>query len=164
MNGAKWVAPLRGALVAALCALFFLLAMGVTLMGSSVYRGTVASASENYSQRTALSYLVNQIRQCADRTEGVVRLGTFDGVDAISLSQGEYETLLYVYDGALRTLYTQPGSGLTAADGEAVLPAQSLTVSLDGELLTLTVVLDGTSYSTSLMPRCGVEEMGEVIV
>lgn len=151
MNGAKWVSPLRGALVAALCALFFLLAMGVTLMGSSVYRNTVASATENYGQRTA------------HRTEGVVQLGRFDGADALILSEGEYMTVLYVYDGALRTLYTQPGSGLTAADGEAVLPAEGLTFALEDDLLTLTVTLEGTSYSTSLMPRCGVEEVGEVM-
>lgn len=163
MNGAKWVSPLRGALVAALCALFFLLAMGVTLMGSSVYRNTVASATENYGQRTALSYLVNQIRRCAHRTEGVVQLGRFDGADALILSEGEYITVLYVYDGALRTLYTQPGSGLTAADGEAVLPAEGLTFALEDDLLILTVTLEGTSYSTSLMPRCGVEEVGEVM-
>ena len=110
MNGAKWVSPLRGALVAALCALFFLLAMGVTLMGSSVYRNTVASATENYGQRTALSYLVNQIRRCAHRTEGVVQLGRFDGADALILSEGEYITVLYVYDGAL------PGDDLAPGD------------------------------------------------
>ncbi|MBM6871668.1 DUF4860 domain-containing protein [Pseudoflavonifractor phocaeensis] len=162
MNGAKWVSPLRGALVAALCALFFLLAMGVTLMGSSVYRGVVAASDENYGQRTALSYVVNQVRRCADLEDGQVLVGRFDGTEALALSEGDYVTLLYVYDGQLCTLYTQSGSGLTAADGDAVLPVDALSFTVSDGLLTITLTQDGSQYATSLMPRCGVDVTGEV--
>lgn len=54
---------LRSAAVLALCALFFLLAMGIALFGSRIYRGAVRTADANDARRTALSYLVNQIRR-----------------------------------------------------------------------------------------------------
>lgn len=65
---------LRTALVAALSALFFLLAMGITLMGSSVYRSTAAASDAHYTARTAVSYLANQLRQ-GDRTGSVTASG-----------------------------------------------------------------------------------------
>ena len=54
---------LRSTLVVVLCALFFILAMGVTLLGSGVYRDVVAVSDKNEAERTALSYLVNQVRR-----------------------------------------------------------------------------------------------------
>jgi hypothetical protein len=145
---------LRTVAALALCALFLLLAMGLTLLGSGVYRGTVAAADENDACRTALSYLANQVRR-GDTAGGVV-VGALDGVPAVALSEGEdYVTYLYCYDGQLRELYTQRGSGLTPADGLAILPLDELVISLDGPLLTFTA--GGSSVSVS--PRCGVAEV-----
>lgn len=162
MNPSKSGRSLRTALVVVLCALFFVLAMGITLLGSSVYRGVVAASDRNYTQRTALSYLINQIRRSPS-----VSVGSFELCPALDLGgsgdEADYHTVLYVYDGQLRELYTQRNSGLTPADGTAILPLEDLQVVLENGLITLTVTAeDGRSYSASAAPRLGAVSSGEV--
>lgn len=160
MNPSKSGRGVRAALVVVLCALFFLLSMGITLLGSGVYRGVVAAADRNYIQRTALSYLVNQIRR-ASRVE----VGSFELSPALDLSaseEGEYHTVLYVYDGQLRELYAQRDSGLTPADGTAILPLEELSITLENGLITLTATQDGDQFSTCVAPRVSAGEIGEV--
>lgn len=151
---------LRSVFIALLCALFFLLAMGITLLSSSVYRQSVAAADENDARRTALSYLVNQIRR-GDGGQGVL-VGTFGGSDAVVLREGDYITVLYCYDGALRELYTEEGTGLGAADGVAVLPLEGLSVRAEGALLVLTATAQGGDCSVSVSPRSALRLTGEV--
>ncbi len=159
MNLSNTGRGLRTALVAVLCALFFLLAMGITLLGSSVYRQTVSTSDDNYTQRTALSYLVNQVRRA-----GSVAVGSFESYPALDLAEpgGNYHTVLYVSDGELRELYTERGSGLTSADGTAVLPLEGLSLAVENGTVTFTVTQDGKSWSASVSPRTGVAEVGEV--
>ena len=94
MNGSH--SALRSAAVFVLCGLFAVLAMGLALLSSGVYRSTTAESDRNFTRRTALSYLVNQIRQ-ADGT-GRVAVGTFGGSDALALTEHldgtEYVTIL----------------------------------------------------------------------
>lgn len=155
---------LRAALTAALCALFFVLAMGVTLLGSGVYRDTVAASEENDVRRTALSYLVNQVRR-AQRVE----VGSFESVPALDLADQDapdYHTVLYVYEGQLRELYAEKGSGLTAADGIPILPLEGMELTLEEELLTIAVTAEaGGTSSVSISPRMGVGQApgGEVL-
>ena len=145
---------LRTATVLVLCALYCLLAMGVTLFGSSVYRGAVSASDENYLHRTALSYLVNQVRR--SDSAGAVQVGSLDGCDAVALWEGDYVTYLYCYGGQLRELYTAPDAGLGAGDGVPILPLDRLDVSWDGRLLTFTA----GGAPVSISPRCGAEEVG----
>ena len=161
INGGR---GLRTALTAALCALFFVLAMGVTLLGSGVYRDTVAASEENDVRRTALSYLVNQVRR-AQRVE----VGSFESVPALDLADQDapdYHTVLYVYEGQLRELYAEKGSGLTAADGIPILPLEGMELTLEEELLTIAVTAEaGGTSSVSISPRMGVGQAlgGEVL-
>lgn len=149
----------RNIMVLLLIAAFFLLAMGITLFGSSVYRSVVAASSQNYTHRTALSYLANQIRRCDIR--GGVSVGSFEGYNALVLTEGDYVTYLYCREGELCELYMEEGTGLTAADGVAVLPLQSLAVEQKGALVHLTVTGDdGESRSLDVAPRSGAEEAG----
>lgn len=157
MNPSKSGRSLRTALVVVLCALFFVLAMGITLLGSSVYRGVVSASDRNYTQRTALSYLINQVRRAWS-----VDVGSFEFCPALDLggtgAESDYHTVLYVYDGQLRELYAQRDSGLTPADGTAILPLSDLELELEDGLITLTVTAeDGKSYSASVAPRLGAE-------
>ena len=151
---------LRTALVAALSALFFLLAMGITLMGSSVYRSTAAASDAHYTARTAVSYLANQLRQ-GDRT-GSVTVTSFGDGDALMLTEGSYYTLLYCYEGQLRELYAETGSGMTAADGLSILALDSLEISVEDGLISLTASGEDASGSVSSAPRCGVSVLEEV--
>lgn len=151
---------LRAALTAALGALFFLLAMGITLMGSSVYRSAVAASDAQYTVRTAVSYLANQVRQ-GDRADSLFVTAFGDG-DALMVTEGDYYTLLYCYEGQLRELYAETGSGMTAADGLPILALDALSISAEGGRLSLSLSGEGTETSLSLSPRCGVSVLEEV--
>ena len=152
---------LRSALVICLAGLFFLLAMGVALLGSNLYRAVAADADENYAHRTALSYVVNQLRR---GDNGGLAVGGFEGVPAVctaeTLDDGSvYVTLIYCYDGQLRELYMEKGTGLMPGDGLPLMPLDSLDFSLSGGLLTVTAGSGGQSWSVSLAPRAGIEEV-----
>lgn len=150
----------RSTLVLALCALFLLLAMGLTLLASGVYRNTAADADRHFTQRTALSYLVNQVRR--GDTEGGVSAGTFGGADALFLREGGYVTVLYVWDGQLRELYMEDWLGLMPEDGVAVMPLASLSLERQEDSLVFTVSdEDGAAWSAAVRPRCGVGQEGE---
>lgn len=153
---------LRSAAVVALCGLFAVLAMGLALLSSGVYRSAAAAADENFTRRTALSYLVNQVRR-ADEA-GCVSVGSFGGSDALFLTEhlgeSDYVTVLYCYDGSLRELYTESTVVLTPADGMAILDLQSLAISRGEGTLTFTATApDGTVSTAGVRPRCGLEEV-----
>lgn len=153
---------LRTAAVFCLCALFAVLAIGLTLLSSGIYRSTAADADRNYTHRTALSYLVNQVRR-SDEADAIA-LTEFGGSDALSLTErvdgAEYVTLLYCYDGQLRELYTEKGTELTPGDGVAILPLSGLELAMEEGLLHITVSLDSETSTTSLAPRSGTGEGG----
>ena len=70
--------------------------------------------------------------------------------------------ILYAAGGELRELYTERGSGLTSADGSAVLSVEERSIVLEDGVLTFTITQDGQSWSASVAPRTGVREIGEV--
>lgn len=162
MKSAGTGARARLALVFCLMGLYLLLAAGVTLMGSGVYRAVTASAAENSTHRTALSYVANQLRRTGT---GAAALGDFGGVDALRLTEtagdgAVYYTYIYCRDGALRELYTAADSGLGAADGLALLDLASLEFDWSGELLTVTAGDGSHFWSVKLRPDGGLEEVG----
>lgn len=154
---------LRSAAVFALCGLFAVLAVGLAALSGGVYRAAALDSDQNYVRRTALSYLVNQVRR-ADAGGGVA-VGSFGGADALALTEEvdgtPYVTVLYCYDGELRELYAEAGSGLGPGDGIPVLELQALELEAEDGLLTITVTApDGETAAASLAPRCGLEEVG----
>ena len=147
---------MRLAMVIALCALFLFMAVGLTLMGSSVYRRVTAASQDNEMRRTAMSYLVNQVRR--GDSAGGVSAGELGEVDAVVLREtaGEisYVTYLYCHEGSLMELYTEEGLGLGAADGVAILPMQSLTVREERGGLAMTLLFpDETQEELFVCPR-----------
>lgn len=148
---------LRTAVILALCGLFFLLAMGLTLLTSGAYRGIVAESDETYSQRTTLSYLVNQLRR--NDVYGAVSVCAFGDGDAICLEDDGYTTLLYCYDGQLRELYAEDALSFAPEDGTALLPLDGLTATLDGNFLTITATVGDVTGSASCCLRSGVQEV-----
>lgn len=147
---------LRTAAVLALAALFFVLATGSALLGSGVYRRTAAEGTATGTRRTALAYLANQIRR-ADEAGGI-SVGVFGDSDALYLTEGDYVTCVYCFDGSLRELYAERGSGFSPEDGTALLPLGGLRIGTDDARLTFTVTDgDGASAGLILTPRCGYE-------
>ena len=156
---------LRSAAVFALCGLFAVLAVGLAVLSGGVYQAAARESDENYTRRTALSYLVNQVRR-ADAVGGVA-VGRFGGSDALVLTEEvegtEYVTLLYCYEGQLRELYAEADSGLGPGDGLPVLELDGLELEVSGGRIACTVLpAGGEPGSVSVFPRCGVEEVGEL--
>ena len=146
-----------------LCAMFFLLCATLTLSGGRLYAQTADASSVNYQSRTALSYLVNQIRQ-GDRVDGGIAVTSFGGQDAVCIREQlegcSFLTLLYCYDGQLRELFMEEGTGLQPGDGTPLLPLDGLSVTARDGVMTLTVTLpeQGATRQVSLAPRCGIKE------
>lgn len=139
----------------ALCALFAVLAIGVTLLSGGVYRQCTTRAEKTGAGRTALSYLTNQLRR-SDRA-GAVEVTSFGGRDALRLEQEEgYELLLYCYDGQFRELYAGVDSGAVPADGTALFPMEVMSVRAQSSRIFLVLTAsDGGTWETSVSLRCG---------
>lgn len=153
---------LRTAAAVALCGLFAVLAVGLALLAAGVCQDVEDSSQENFTHRTALSYLMNQVRR-ADAA-GELALGTFGGQDALFLTESlegtQWITVLYCWEGALRELYTEAGTQLTPADGLVVTELQDLTITQTEDILTFTATSpDGAVRSATVIPRCGWEEV-----
>ena len=141
---------LRRVVIVCLAALFALLAMGVTLMGTGVYRSVADDADTNSTQRIALSYVVNQIRRL---DAGGVAVGTFGGGDALRLTETSedgsvYVTLIYCFEGSLMELYMEEGTGLAPEDGMELLELSSLDLSVS-ETGGLDITEKGFYYSST---------------
>ncbi len=154
---------LKNTMALLLCAMFFLLCAALTLSGGRIYAQTASAGDMNYQNRTALSYLVNQIRQ-GDRADGGILITSFGGQDAVcireNLEDSTFLTLLYCYDGQLRELFMEEGTGLLPADGTPLLPLEDLSATVEDGVITLTVTLpeQGGTSQVCLAPRCGVKE------
>lgn len=112
---------------------FLLCSVFTVLIGSRVYENIRARDNSSFYRGTAMSYVVNKVRQ-ADRT-GAVEIREENGVSILVLTSeingGLYETWIYTLDGSLRELFTPKDSGLTAADGLPVIECPELTFSLE---------------------------------
>ena len=81
-------------------------------------------------------------------------------VSGSSWRGGSFLTLLYCYDGQLRELFMEEGTGLQPGDGTPLLPLDGLSVTACDGVMTLTVTLpeQGATRQVSLAPRCGIKE------
>lgn len=128
----------QGLLVLLLFAVFAICVLAVLLTSAGAYRGLADRDQTGYSSRTAGQYLVTRLHQsdCA----GAVSVESFGGVDALVITEhidGEdYCTRIYCCDGYLRELFTAADADLLPTDGEKVLAAEALKLTLEEGLLT----------------------------
>jgi len=119
--------------------------LAVLLTGASAYRRLV--------QRDQTT----RVRQ-SDSLDGVSvsRLGD---VPALSLAHGDgYLTQVYCYNGCLMELYAAEDAGLAPEDGEPIMDAEDLELSLEDSLLTVSVTgPDGARDTLRLSLRSGEE-------
>ena len=125
---------------------FVLCALLVLLLGGRVYRNLAEAGEETdmeqldqvleetYRSRTACQYLTTRVQQA-----GEVSISDFGGSDALVIREEVgsrvYVTRIYCYDGWLRELYCAENADLQPVDGEKVLEAESLSLSLEDGLL-----------------------------
>jgi hypothetical protein len=151
-------------LVLLLFAVFAVCVLSVLLTGAGAYSRLTQRDQESYTQRTVAQYLTTRLRQGDE--SGTLWVGDFAGDqpleqgDTLFFTQeidGEtYDTRVYAYGGSLRELFALRGGDFAPADGEEILPAQGLSVTCSGSLLTLTVTdTDGSPTTLYLHQRSG---------
>ena len=152
---------LNGLLALLLFGIFAACVLSVLLMGADAYQRLTERDRESYESRTVAQYIATRVRQ-ADRSGGI-STGAFGGSDALELWEtidGEaYVTRVYCHDGWLRELFTDASGDFAPEDGEPVLEAESLSVSLSGAgLLTVEITsADGETQQVTLYLRSGKE-------
>ena len=119
--------------VLALFGVFAASALMLVTLGANVYKQTVADMTDNFTERTAYSYVTEKIRQ--NDTADTVEIGELNGVPALVFTKQSGEetfcTYLYLYDGYLKELYTRKnsfaGNDILPA-GQNILPLNAFTM------------------------------------
>lgn len=135
--------------VLALFGVFAASALMLVTIGANVYKQTVSHMNENYEERTAYSYITEKIRQ--NNTCDAIAIGELEGTPALvftqQLSDVEYCTYLYFYDGYLKELSLRKdsyaGSNILAA-GQNIIPLSSFSLESKQEnLVKLRICTEG---------------------
>ena len=133
---------------------FAVCVLAVLLTGADAYRRLTRRDNAAYDRRTCVQYVATRVRQ-ADTLDGV-SVEDFGGTACLALRDGDYVTRVYCYDGWLMELYCAGGSELDPEDGERVMAAQALDLSLEDGLLTIAATdAQGTESTLLLSLRSG---------
>jgi hypothetical protein len=127
-------------------ALFFVFAVSsliVVLLATRIYKSTTEDSQEQYTSRTALSYISEKIRQ--NDEADTVSVGKLDDGDCLMLNpQGsDYTTYIYEHDGALKELSVKEGTKPSPVAGELILEVNSFQAkSLSDNLFRFTITTE----------------------
>ena len=138
-----------------LFAVFAVCVLAVLLTGAGAYRRLTGRDQAAYAQRTCVQYIAARVRQ-AD-SYGAVAVEDFGGAPALVLGAGDgYVTRVYCHGGYLMELYSEKETSLGPEDGEQLLEAAGLSLSLQGGLLEAGLTTpDGGQESLVLSLRSG---------
>lgn len=137
--------------VLALFVVFTLSALVLVILGASVYKQTVGYMDENYTARTAYSYLTEKVRQ--NDLYDSISIGQLEDTPALVLSREindtSYATYLYLYEGNLRELFMRQGSDIGTdplSAGQEILPLHDWELEMAGDhLLHISLTLEDDS-------------------
>lgn len=139
----------RGSPISALAALvvFCLFAAGVLsvlLSGAGVYRRLTQRDEQSYDRRTCVQVVATKVRQAP--APDSVSLSEFGQGPALVIREevggATYCTRLYCQDGWLMELFSPLEGDFAPEDGEKLLPAQGLALTLEEGLLHVAVTDD----------------------
>lgn len=124
----------------------------VLMLGGSVYKNVTEMARDGYDERTCLAYVWTKVKNNDD--SGNVYVGDFQGLSVLCLEENYdgavYQTMIYLYDGWVRELYSEAGLEFYPEAGVAVIQADSMNLEqLDDGLIEIGV----GSESLLLFPR-----------
>lgn len=137
--------------VLALFVVFTLSALVLVILGASVYKQTVSYMDENYTARTAYSYLTEKVRQ--NDIYDSISIGQLEDTTALVLTREiggtTYATYLYLHEGSLRELFMRQGSDIGSdplSAGQEILPLQDWELQNAGEnLLHIRLTLENNT-------------------
>ncbi len=131
---------LDGLLALLLFGIFAVCVLSVLLTGARAYRRLTDRDQASYSRRTCVQYIATRVRQ-ADRLGGV-SVEPFGDTNALTLTEDGFVTRVYWHDGYLMELYAGEDAELAPEDGERIMKAESLSLSVRRGLLTVDVTGD----------------------
>ena len=131
--------------------------LAVLLTGARAYRGLTQRDQAAYSRRVCMQYIATRVRQ-ADHAGGIA-VEDFGGTDALILGADEtYAARVYCYDGWLMELYCLAEEPMEPQDGQKIMEARALELSLEDGLLEASLTAaDGTEDTLRLSLRSGEE-------
>ena len=137
-SGKRSISGLAAALL--LC-VFALMILSVLLGGAGAYQRLTARGQESYDSRSCAQYVATKLRQAPSAES--VELRSFGGSDCLCIIEeiegAEYITRVYCHDGWIRELFTLAEGDFAPEDGEKILEAEALELSLENELVRVTV-------------------------
>lgn len=145
-----------GAFVFLLLGVFAVFAAVMVLFGAQAYRGAVEEAAAHSDARILQSFIVNAVQ--ADDAAGAVTVEPETNALRIDYDfDGErYIKRIYCHEGALRELFTDADSDFDPADGEVICEADTLTLSMEENLITAVITdQNGTAHTAQAALRCG---------
>lgn len=156
MNGRRGRA-ISGAFVFLLLGAFAVFATVLVMLGARAYQSTVDRTEAHSTARVLESYIANAVR--ADDAAGAVSIENANGLDALRIAydfDGEaYDKWIYCYNGSLCELFTDAQFGFDPEMGEAVCPAEQMTLEQQGSLIIAAITdADGREYQSVVALRC----------
>lgn len=113
--------------------------LSVLLTGADAYRRLTERDREAFGERTCLQYVATKVRQAKSGEE--ISVSDFGGTDALCISEKigerEFVTRVYCYDGWLREIFASSSMDCKPEDGERILRAEELNMSLEDGLLRI---------------------------
>lgn len=114
----------------ALLGVFAASALGVTLIGATVYKHITADMEENFNSRTAVSYLVQKVRQHDSKDS--VSIESYQGTETLVLNKSygnvETKTYIYYYNGKIMELNLISNLDGKLSDGQAIVEANGFKI------------------------------------
>ena len=131
--------------------LFSMLSLMLVLSGAGVYKNTVENTRRNNEVRASLSYVSNKVRSADSST---IRIEQRNNISVLlfteSIEDTVYETMIYVYDGSLREMFSRQGRTFHPE----IVPISSFEAKLENHLLSLRMEDDNQkAYETKLSIR-----------
>lgn len=100
----------------------------VLMLGGNVYKNVTETARDKYDERTCLSYVWTKVKN--NDESGRVYVGDFQGISVLCLEENYddavYQTMIYLYDGWVRELYSEVGLEFNPEDGVSVIKTNSM--------------------------------------
>ena len=118
-------------------------------VGTSAYRAANDVRSSSDNTRLGLSLIANSIRA----TDGTDAVGVADGPEGLALvltehlGNGDYETRLYAYQGAIVEEYTRAGTAFTPEKAREIVRSSTFDFTYTDGLLTVHTDQGSTSVA-----------------
>lgn len=126
----------------------------VLIIGAGVYKNTVKSSEERFSERTCLSYVASKVRHYD--ASGGIHIQQFGDGNALALEEtyvgSSFVTLIYTYNDNVMELFMEKGPNLQLApeDGEVVIEDAELDFEQSADNLIKVSCTDDNGRSDSM--------------